>query len=90
MYVAAQYKFCECFCAEGGHLAHVRIFWRGVTAGLAVAVIRPATVIPVCGRDEGVPIIMEDSEALSGRKPQYQLIDDAELLLTIYAYQRPE
>jgi len=41
-------------------------------------------------RGEGVPIIIEDSEALSGRKPQYQLIDDAELLLTIYAYQRSE
>jgi len=41
-------------------------------------------------RGEGVPIIVEKSEALSGRKPQYQLIDNAELLLTIYAYQRPE
>jgi len=41
-------------------------------------------------RGEGVPIIIEDSEKLSGRKPQYQLIDNAELLLTIYAYQRPE
>jgi len=40
-------------------------------------------------RGEGVPIIMEDSEKLSGRKPQYQLIDGAELLLTIYAHQRP-
>jgi len=39
-------------------------------------------------RGEGVPIIMGESEALSGRKPQYQLIDNAELLLTIYAYQR--
>lgn len=41
-------------------------------------------------RGEGVPIIIEESEALSGRKPRYQLIDNAELLLTIYAYQRPE
>lgn len=40
-------------------------------------------------RGEGVPIIMKESEKLSGRKPQYRLIDDAELLLTIYAYQRP-
>ena len=40
-------------------------------------------------RGEGVPIIMKESEKLSGRKPQYQLIDNAELLLTIYAYQRP-
>ena len=40
-------------------------------------------------RGEGVPIIMDESEKLSGRKPQYQLIDNAELLLTIYSYQRP-
>lgn len=36
-------------------------------------------------RGEGVPIILEESEKLSGKKPLYQLIDDAELLLTIYA-----
>lgn len=38
-------------------------------------------------RGDGVPIILERSEALSGRRPEYQLIDDAELKLTIYAAQ---
>ena len=36
-------------------------------------------------RSEGVRIIMENSERLSGREPEYRLIDDTELLLTIYA-----
>ena len=36
-------------------------------------------------RGEGVRIILEDSETLSGHVPEYRLIDDAELLLTIYA-----
>lgn len=36
-------------------------------------------------RGEGVPIILSRSEALSGRKPEYRLIDDSELVLTIYA-----
>ncbi|MGO8695716.1 MAG: ATP-binding protein [Rectinemataceae bacterium] len=36
-------------------------------------------------RGEGVPIILKESEALSGKKPMFRLIDDAELLLTIYA-----
>lgn len=36
-------------------------------------------------RGEGVPIILERSERLSGRQPEYRLIDDAELLLTIWA-----
>ncbi len=36
-------------------------------------------------RGEGVPIILGESEALSGKKPVYQLIDDAELLLTLHA-----
>ncbi|HOL04928.1 MAG TPA: ATP-binding protein [Syntrophorhabdaceae bacterium] len=38
-------------------------------------------------RGDGVPIIFEESLQLSGRKPEYQLIDDAELLLTIWAFQ---
>lgn len=38
-------------------------------------------------RGEGVPTIIEESEKLSGRRPQYRLIDNSELLLTIYAYQ---
>ena len=36
-------------------------------------------------RGDGVPIILEESRKLSGRDPEYQLIDDAELLLTIWA-----
>jgi predicted HTH transcriptional regulator len=36
-------------------------------------------------RGEGVAIIMEHSERLSGKRPEYRLIDDAELLLTVYA-----
>ena len=36
-------------------------------------------------RGEGVPIILDNSTELSGREPDYRLIDDAELLLTIYA-----
>lgn len=35
-------------------------------------------------RGEGVRIILERSFDLSGRQPEYRLIDDAELLLTIY------
>ena len=41
-------------------------------------------------RGEGVPIILERSEALSGKTPEYRLIDDSELLLTIYAAAEPE
>ena len=36
-------------------------------------------------RGDGVPIILRESEALSGRKPEYRLIDDSELLLSIFA-----
>ena len=36
-------------------------------------------------RGEGVPIILNESEKLSGKKPVYRLIDDSELLLTIFA-----
>jgi len=36
-------------------------------------------------RGEGVPIILSASKKLSGRFPEYRLIDDSELLLTIYA-----
>lgn len=36
-------------------------------------------------RGEGVPIILDNSTALSGREPQYRIVDDSELLLTIYA-----
>jgi predicted HTH transcriptional regulator len=36
-------------------------------------------------RGEGVPIILERSKALAGKTPTYRLIDESELLLTIYA-----
>jgi ATP-dependent DNA helicase RecG len=36
-------------------------------------------------RGEGVPIILSESFELSGKKPEYLLIDDAELRLTIFA-----
>lgn len=41
-------------------------------------------------RGEGVPIIIEESRALSGREPEYQIIDDEEILLTIWPAQREE
>ncbi len=36
-------------------------------------------------RGEGVPIILQESRSLSGRAPEYQVIDHAEVLLTIWA-----
>ena len=36
-------------------------------------------------RGDGVPIILRETEALSGRIPEYQLIDDSDLVLTIPA-----
>lgn len=36
-------------------------------------------------RGEGVQIILDNSERISGRRPEYRLIDDSELMLTIYA-----
>ena len=36
-------------------------------------------------RGEGVPVILDNTTRLSGREPEYRLIDDAELHLTIYA-----
>ncbi len=36
-------------------------------------------------RGEGVPIIIDESERLSGKKPVYKLIDDSELLLAIFS-----
>lgn len=36
-------------------------------------------------RGEGVPLILDRSETISGRRPLYQTVDGAELLLTIYA-----
>lgn len=36
-------------------------------------------------RGEGVSIVLETSERLSGKRPEYQLSDDSELKLTIFA-----
>ncbi len=36
-------------------------------------------------RGEGVRIIMENSEHLSGKRPVYRLVDDSELILTLFA-----
>ena len=36
-------------------------------------------------RGDGVPIILRETEALSGKIPEYQLIDDSDLVLTIPA-----
>jgi predicted HTH transcriptional regulator len=41
-------------------------------------------------RGEGVPIILMESEKLSGIRPEYLLIDDTELRLTIFAAQLPK
>lgn len=40
-------------------------------------------------RGEGVSIVLDESERLSGRRPVYQMIDDAELALTIFAAEPP-
>ncbi len=40
-------------------------------------------------RGEGVPIILSKSEELSGRRPEYRLIDDSELMLTLFAAPEP-
>jgi len=41
-------------------------------------------------RGDGVPIIIAETVALSGREPAYRLIDDAELLLIIWAAHLPD
>ena len=40
-------------------------------------------------RGEGVPIILEESRKLSGKLPVYRLIDDSELMLTIFSADLP-
>ncbi len=40
-------------------------------------------------RGDGVPIILKESHDLSGKKPEYQLIDDSELRLMIWAAEPP-
>lgn len=41
-------------------------------------------------RGDGVPIILRESQELSGKRPVYRLIDDAELLLTIFSAEQIE
>jgi hypothetical protein len=36
-------------------------------------------------RGDGVPIILAESKKLSGRVPEYSVIDDSELRLVIWA-----
>ena len=40
-------------------------------------------------RGEGVPIILSESEKLSGKRPVYRLLDESELMLTIFAATPP-
>jgi hypothetical protein len=40
-------------------------------------------------RGEGVPIILNESRKLSGRDPEYRILDHAEVLLSIYAARPP-
>lgn len=40
-------------------------------------------------RGDGVPIIFAECRRISGRDPEYRLIDDAELLLTIWSAELP-
>lgn len=40
-------------------------------------------------RGDGVPIILDESEKLSGRTPEYTLIDDSGLRLVIWAAAEP-
>jgi ATP-dependent DNA helicase RecG len=41
-------------------------------------------------RGDGVPVIMSETEALSGRAPVYRLVDDTELLLIMWAARLPD
>lgn len=40
-------------------------------------------------RGDGVPIILSESRKLSGREPVYRLLDDSELMLTIWSAKLP-
>jgi hypothetical protein len=40
-------------------------------------------------RGKGVPIIIDESEKLAGKSPVYRLIDDTELMLTIFSAATP-
>ena len=41
-------------------------------------------------RGEGVPIILDESREISGRVPEYTLLDDSELRLVIWSADLPE
>ena len=41
-------------------------------------------------RGEGVGIILDRSTSLSGRRPEYRVVDDVELVLTIWAARAPQ
>ena len=71
---------------------HLRQATRNELITSLLAETPVATAIGDVGRDfymekrgDGVPIILDESEKLSGEKPVYRLIDDSELLLTIYS-----
>ncbi len=71
---------------------HLRQVTRNELMTSLLAETPVATTIGRVGRDfymekrgDGVPIIMDESERLSGKNPVYRLIDDSELLLTIYS-----
>ena len=75
------------------HLPHLQSARNEIITSL-LAKCSLAAVIPglVTGRrtmmdkrGEGVPLILDNSRRLSGREPEYRLIGDAELLLTIHA-----
>lgn len=41
-------------------------------------------------RGEGVPIILSESEKLSGKRPKYRYLDESEIMLTIFAIDPPQ
>jgi len=45
--------------------------------------------IPNTLTGEGVPIIISESEKLAGRRPEYRMLDESELMLTIFAAKSP-
>ena len=40
-------------------------------------------------RGEGVPITIIESEKLDKRRPEYRMLDESDLMLTIFAAQSP-
>lgn len=76
---------------------HLRQSTRNELITSLLAETPVATEVGGIGRDfymekrgDGVRIIMDESESLSGKKPVYKLIDDSELLLTIYSAKTEE